>query len=148
VALARAIHARRFVPRVIRGGGGRRSACHDHPEEHSMTCRHPIGVAALALAAGALGVATTGSAGAVTTKTVTLKNIRYSPAAVTVAKGSKVRFVWRDGSIRHDVRFKSGGFKPSPLKSSGAYTLTFKKGGTFRYFCSVHSEMKGRVTVK
>ena len=113
-----------------------------------MTRRRMIPIAALALAAGAIGLATTGSASAVTTKTVTLKNIRYSPSAVTLTKGSKVRFVWRDGSIRHDVRFKSGGFKPSPLKSSGAYTLTFKRGGTFRYFCSVHSEMKGRVTVK
>ena len=37
---------------------------------------------------------------------------------------------------------------PSPLKSSGAYTLAFKKKGTFRFFCSVHSEMTGRVTVR
>ena len=113
-----------------------------------MTPRQLTGVAALALAAGAIGAGTAGVASAVTTKTVTLKNIRYSPSAVTVTKGSKVRFVWRDGSIRHDVRFRSGGFKASALKASGTHTLTFRRGGTFRYFCSVHSEMKGRVTVK
>jgi plastocyanin len=113
-----------------------------------MTRRRAIPLAALAVAAGAVGVFTTGVASAVTTKTVTLKNIRYSPSAVTVTKGSKVKFVWRDGSIRHDVRFRSGGFKASALKASGTHTVTFKRGGTFRYFCSVHSEMTGRVTVK
>jgi len=87
-------------------------------------------------------------AGAATTKTVTLKNIRYTPSAVTISRGSKVRFRWSDGAIRHDVRFKTGGFKASPLQSSGTYTLTFKRKGTYRFFCSVHSEMKGRVTVK
>jgi plastocyanin len=113
-----------------------------------MTRRRTIGLAALALAAGAAGICTTGVAGAVTTKTVTLQNIRYSPSSVTVPKGGKVRFVWRDGSIRHDVRFRSGGFKPSPLQASGSYTLTFRKAGRYRFFCSVHSEMTGRVTVR
>jgi len=77
-----------------------------------------------------------------------VKNIRYSPANLTIAKGDTVRWLWRDGSIRHDVRFRSGGFKASRLMSTGSYRLTFKRRGTYRYFCSVHAEMKGRVTVK
>jgi plastocyanin len=107
-----------------------------------------IPIVGLALAAAPVAATTAGVAGAASTKSVTMKNIRYTPSAVTVARGDKVRWLWRDGSIRHDVRFKSGGFKASPLKSSGTYTLTFRKKGTFRFFCSVHAEMKGRVTVR
>jgi plastocyanin len=110
--------------------------------------RSLIAVAGLALVAAPVAATTAGVAGAASTKTVTIKNIRYSPSALSVAKGGKVRWVWSDGGIRHDVRFKSGGFKASPLKSSGNYTLAFKKKGTFRFFCSVHSEMTGRVTVR
>jgi plastocyanin len=106
-----------------------------------------LALVGLALVAAPLAVSTVGVAGAAATRTVTIKNIRYTPSAVTVARGGKVRWVWRDGSIRHDVRFASGGLKASPLQSKGSYTLTFKKKGTFRFFCSVHSEMKGRVTV-
>src|SRR6476659_5903807 len=86
----------------------------------------------LALAATPMVVATPGVAGAASTKTITLKNIRYTPSAVTIARGGKVRWVWRDGSIRHDVRFKTGGFKASRLQSTGSYTLTFKKQGSYR----------------
>ena len=114
----------------------------------SLKKRSLIGIAGLALVAAPVAITTTGVAGAASTKTVTLKNIRYTPSAVSTTRGSKVTWVWRDGSIRHDVRFKSGGFKASRLQSRGSYTLTFKKKGTFRFFCSVHSEMTGRVTVK
>jgi plastocyanin len=114
----------------------------------SLKKRSLIGIAGLALVAAPVAISTTGVAGAASTKTVTLKNIRYTPSAVSTTRGSKVTWVWRDGSIRHDVRFKSGGFKPSRLQSRGSYTLTFKKKGTYRFFCSVHSEMTGRVTVK
>jgi plastocyanin len=125
--------------------GGQRSATTGMTNARKLRL---IPIVGLALAAAPVAATTVGVAGAASTKTVTMKNIRYTPTAVTVARGDKVRWLWRDGSIRHDVRFKSGGFKASPLKSSGTYTLTFRKKGTFRFFCSVHSEMKGRVTVR
>lgn len=110
--------------------------------------RSLIPIVGLALVAAPLAATTAGVAGAASTKTVTIKNIRYTPSAVSVARGDKVRWTWRDGSIRHDVRFSNGAFKASPLQSKGSYSLTFKKKGTYRYFCSVHGEMKGRVTVR
>lgn len=110
-----------------------------------MTRRKLIPIVGLALAAAS----TAGAAGAASTKNVTLKNIAISPAKVTINKGDSVKWSWRDGSIRHDVRFSSGGFKPSPLKSSGTYRLTFRKKGTFKYICTVHTgDMKGIVVVK
>ena len=116
---------------------------------NSSSRRRAIPLAGLALAAAAaVAMPVSGVAGAATTKTVTMKNIRYSPTAVTISRNDRVKWIWRDGSIRHDVRLRSGGFKASTLKSTGTYTLTFKRSGTFRFFCSVHSEMKGRVTVR
>jgi plastocyanin len=110
--------------------------------------RSLAGIVGLTLAAVPLAASTAGVAGATATKTITLENIRYTPANVTIRKGTKVRWVWRDGSIRHDVRFRSGSLKASPLQSSGSYALTFRRAGTYRFFCSVHSDMKGRVTVR
>ena len=94
-------------------------------------------------------------ADAATTKTVTMRNISLNPATVTAKKGDTVRWLWRDGRIRHDVQFKTGGFKKSALQAqqqSGTlkpYRITFKKAGTFRYFCTVHpGDMQGKVVVK
>ena len=110
-----------------------------------MLKRTSIAVLGLALA----GASTAGVAGAATTKTVTLKNISITPAKVTIKRGDSVRWVWKDGSIRHDVLFSRGGFKKSPLKAKGTYRLTFKKRGTFKYICTVHpGDMKGTVTVR
>jgi plastocyanin len=128
---------------LIRDGAG--SASRDM---FSSKKRSLIAVAGLALVAAPVAITSTGVAGAASTKTVTLKNIRFTPSAVSTTRGGKVTWVWRDGTIRHDVRFKNGGFKPSRLQSRGSYTLTFKKKGTYRFFCSVHSEMTGRVTVR
>jgi plastocyanin len=112
-----------------------------------MTKRRLIPMVGVAIAAAVPFAAASGAAGAAATKTVTLRNIAFTPSSVMIHRGGKVRFVWRDGSIGHDVRFRSGGFKASPLQSSGSETLTFKKKGTFHFFCSVHSNMKGTVKV-
>lgn len=104
----------------------------------------------IGLLIGALaGISTAAVAGASSTKRVTMKNIALSPKTVTIKRGDRVQWVWRDGSIRHDVSFTRGGFKKSPLKSRGTYTLTFRKKGTFNYVCTVHrGDMKGRVVVR
>lgn len=110
-----------------------------------MTGRTLIPMVGLALVAAS----TAGVAGAASTKTVTLKNIAISPAKITIKKGDSVKWMWKDGSIRHDVQLAKGGFKKSPVKSSGTYRLTFKKTGTFKYICTVHpGDMKGTVVVK
>jgi plastocyanin len=114
-----------------------------------MTNSRTRTVLAAAVLAASLGGA--GIAGAATTKTITMKNISLTPAKLTVAKGSTVRWAWKDGTIRHDVNWKNGGFKASALQSRALkpYSITFKKAGTYRYFCSVHpGDMQGKVVVR
>ncbi|HYF27978.1 MAG TPA: plastocyanin/azurin family copper-binding protein [Baekduia sp.] len=79
-------------------------------------------------------------------KTVVLKGLDFSPSTVTVKRGDTVTWVWRDGAIKHDVKGK--GFKSSALKAKGTHKVRFTRKGTFRYVCSVHGTMVGKVVVR
>ncbi len=79
---------------------------------------------------------------------VSLQNIQFSPAALTVNKGATVTWTNKD-SVGHDVTsssFKSGG--AGGLQQGATFKHTFKKAGTFAYVCTVHPGMKGTITVK
>ena len=99
--------------------------------------------------------ATTGEppAAAKASATVTLKDIAFEPADVTVKTGGKVEWV-HDDSVNHDVTkeggpgadFKSG--DPGGMKKGDSYEQTFKEAGKVEYQCTVHPQMTGTVTVK
>jgi plastocyanin len=80
---------------------------------------------------------------------VELRNVAFSPARVLVRRGTTVTFAWRDGDTPHDVtsvgrrRFRRLG----PRKS-GTATVRFTHRGTFRYVCTIHPGMAGRVVVR
>ena len=85
------------------------------------------------------------------TKTVTIKGFAYSPAALTVAKGTKVTFTNQD-SATHTVtsganRTKDGKFDQQ-VSGGNETTITFDTPGTYEVFCSIHSSMKMTVTVQ
>jgi plastocyanin len=105
------------------------------------------GLAALGLA-GCGG----GSSGPPTTlgpNTILMKNIAYSPTTLSVKVGDTVTWVWRDGSIPHNVDGASdlSNFTSGNPKTSGAYTYTFKKAGSYAFHCDVHPAMTGTITV-
>jgi plastocyanin len=126
---------------------------------------------ALALVAAGCGSSNDNSGGSSNTKTqkqqpapaapkkkggksasVSMKNIQFSPRAVTVAKGTTVTWTNTD-SVAHDVTKKSG---PGPQFSSGTgninkggtYKQTFNTAGTVAYVCTVHPGMAGTIKVK
>jgi plastocyanin len=86
------------------------------------------------------------------TAAVSMKNIQFSPKALTVAKGSTVKWT-NDDSVNHDVT-KTGG--PGPKFASGSgnlaqgatYKQTLTTPGTIKYVCTVHPGMTGTITVK
>ena len=68
--------------------------------------------------------------------------VKKGGAAVSVAKGSKVKWNFR-GSNPHNVTVTSGPVKfTSPTRSSGSYSRTFKRAGTYKIVCTIHSGMK------
>lgn len=76
--------------------------------------------------------------------TVTIEDMKFTPARVTIEAGDTVTWVWDDGSMPHDV--SGDGFK-SEVQSEGNFTHTFEDAGSYPYVCTLHSGMKGTVTV-
>jgi plastocyanin len=110
-----------------------------------MSKRVLLPLLGLALAAALL---TAGVAGAAT-KTVTLKNIDFSPKSLTISKGSTVTFAFRDGDTVHNVTSTgSKRFSTIGNRSSGSKSRRFTKAGTYRYACTLHPGMTGRIVVR
>jgi plastocyanin len=100
------------------------------------------------VAAGALAAAVSGAQGANVSKVptgakVTVTDFEYTEAEVTIQKGEKVVWAFKEG--KHNVT--SGKFKSKNLKS-GKFKHTFEDVGTFKYRCTLHQpDMDGVVKV-
>ncbi len=89
------------------------------------------------------------SVGAARTATVVLEDVDFKPSTVRIKRGDSVRWVWRDGATPHNVRSRgSRRFKGSGTKTDGRHTVRFRRSGTYRYVCTVHIGMDGRVVVR
>ena len=73
-------------------------------------------------------------------------NFAFTPANLTVPKGSTVRWTNTD-SAAHTVTADSGGFSSSTLADGGTFSHEFTTTGTFAYHCAIHPSMTGTVTV-
>ena len=103
------------------------------------------GLAALAVALGALAVPAVADAKAnVTITGDTISNYAFSPKKVSIGKGAKVHWSW-DSNAPHNVTFSKLG-EHSATGASGSYKLKFKEAGTFKYHCTIHG-ISGKVVV-
>jgi plastocyanin len=84
----------------------------------------------------------------VATNDVAIKNFVFSPANITVKKGTAVTWVNQD-STAHTVTENDGQTGPDsgPMANGQSYSFTFDTAGTFKYHCTFHPEMVGTVTV-
>lgn len=104
-----------------------------------------LAICAVALGAQIRAATATSSA----TRTVTLRDIAFSPAKLTVRKGTRVKFAFRDDGTAHNVVSSAGRrFTSIPVKSSGSATRRFSLAGTYRYSCTLHPGMTGRIVVR
>jgi plastocyanin len=81
---------------------------------------------------------------------VDMKNIEYVPKAVTVKAGSPVN--WTNGdSVAHTVTSEDGApekFDSGTMEVGDKFSYTPKKAGTIPYFCTIHPNQKGTITVQ
>jgi plastocyanin len=104
-------------------------------------------IACCAVVVGALGIATAGDAAG--TRTVVVEDIDYKPGTVTVRKGTTVRWSFRDDPTEHNVRSRGRPrFTGSPVRLAGTHSVRFRRAGTYRYVCTLHPGMAGRVVVR
>lgn len=83
-------------------------------------------------------------------KTVKLGDNFFSPASLTVKKGTLVRFKWI-GENDHNVVKKKGPGKPFGSVTTDApgihFKKRFKKTGNYKIICTIHEKMKMGLSV-
>ena len=99
--------------------------------------------ACLAIVAPTAVIASAGRAAE--THTVVLKHLRFHPSTLAINRGESVTWVWRDGSIPHNVT--APGFV-SRTQTHGSFTVRFNHAGIFNYRCTIHEGMIGKVVVR
>jgi plastocyanin len=88
------------------------------------------------------------AAGAGTATTVVIKNIDFSQHTVRIHRGESVRWRFADPGVSHNVTSRGRPhFRSSRSMLTGTYTVRFTRPGTYRYVCTIHPNMKGRVIV-
>jgi plastocyanin len=80
------------------------------------------------------------------TKTVGIVNFAFKPGALTVAKGTTVKFE-NQSNTAHTATRNGGGFNKriAPGKS---FAVRFQQRGSFPYHCRIHPFMKGTIVVQ
>lgn len=88
------------------------------------------------------------AADAVTVKTVKMTaSNSFLPATATVTKGTVVR--WKNtGFVGHTTTSRTGLWNSGPVAPGATYSRAFKKAGTFRYSCTFHTGMTGKIVVR
>ncbi len=88
-----------------------------------------------------------GSSTEVTKNAVTIQNMAFSPATLTVKVGDKITWTNQD-SVGHSATADDNSFDTGVLSQGQSESVTFSKAGTYTYHCSVHPNMKGTITVQ
>jgi plastocyanin len=79
---------------------------------------------------------------------VTMQTVGYSPANIEIKRGETVE--WQNNDLTpHTVTSQTGDeLNSGSVEPDATWSHTFSQPGTFPYYCTFHTEMKGTVTVK
>jgi plastocyanin len=107
-------------------------------------------VSCTAGSAGTGTVSTTGSADAQTVTVEMPSDLKYHPSTVEARVGTVTLDVSNTDVVPHDLVFDAARLGQTGTidgKSDTTLKVTFDTAGTFRFTCSFHSGMKGKVVV-
>jgi plastocyanin len=77
---------------------------------------------------------------------VTIKDLAFTPATLTVAVGSTVTWTNEDAAT-HTVTADDGSFDSGSLAQGDTFTQTFDTAGTYAYHCTMHPSMVAEIVV-
>lgn len=78
---------------------------------------------------------------------VWIQQMAFSPATITVAPNTTVKWLNKDGTA-HTVTSTTGAFDSGNIGVGGSYSRQFTTTGSFPYRCNFHSSMTGTVVVQ
>ncbi len=87
------------------------------------------------------------AARAQTTHTVTIKNMAFSPADLTIAAGDTVTWINEDRPGHSAWEDSGDAFDTGILRNGETASLTFGSAGSFSYRCRPHARMRGTITI-
>lgn len=81
-------------------------------------------------------------------RTVILEEYLFNPDNLTVKAGTTVNWMNND-PVDHTVVSQpdESVFKSEPFGVGESYSYTFDKPGEYEYYCSLHPQMRGKITV-
>jgi plastocyanin len=78
---------------------------------------------------------------------VRIDNFSFNPPELLVPAGGRVTWINAD-DVPHLIASADNRFSPSKaLDTNDRYTLTLDAPGAYRYFCTLHPHMTGRLVV-
>ena len=96
---------------------------------------------------GALGTSWDKTAINTIVQDISIGDMFYSPADVTVQVGTVVKWT-NDDSTAHTVSDKDGVWDSGPIGAGSDYSKVFSEVGTYTYYCTFHPMMEGTITVE
>jgi len=119
--------------------------------DHTLSGNSPDAAFAAGEAAARAHATAAGGAGAAASAAapneISIDNFAFNPKILTAKAGSKVTWRNRDDTA-HKIQSSDNRFQASPvLDTKGLYSVDFREGGEFPYFCSIHPVMQGKIVV-
>jgi plastocyanin len=102
-------------------------------------------VLAVALIATQAAPAAAPGAHASRAKTVDISNFEFHPKTLSIGKGGRVAFSNSSGTAH--TATDAGAFDTGRIKPGRGVTVRFQQKGTFRYHCTIHPFMQGKIVV-
>lgn len=83
----------------------------------------------------------------VNTTAVTIQNMSFSPATLTVKVGDSVTWTNQD-SVGHTATADDNSFDTGVIENGQSKSVAFNKAGTYTYHCTIHPSMHGTIIVQ
>jgi plastocyanin len=78
---------------------------------------------------------------------VSMKDIKFIPADITVTAGEKVTWS-NDDPVAHTATADNGEFDSGTMPSGDTFAWTAEGSGEIPYFCEIHPNQKGTITIE
>jgi plastocyanin len=79
---------------------------------------------------------------------VAISGHAYSPKDLTVPAGTTVTWTNQDSDPHTVTSMHGGSLGSKTLNKGDTYSYTFSQAGTYMYYCTIHPDMQGSVTVQ